>query len=145
MRGESDCYGYLHRGRLSGITTEQSMTFPIITFTHKNVSPDLTLQTLVSTKLKSLEKYLEGARSVRCEVEIERVTAHNHGPVCRIEANLWRGDRLARAEATEETFEKAVDEVRRNLEHELERAHDKRLSMFRKGARRIKDMMRFGR
>lgn len=121
------------------------MTFPTITFTHKNVSPDPTLQTLVSNKLKSLEKYLEGARSVRCEVEIERITAHNHGPVSRIEVNLWRGDRLARAEATEETFEKAIDEVRHNLEHELERAHDKRVSMFRKGARRIKDMMRFGR
>jgi ribosomal subunit interface protein len=120
------------------------MTFPTITFTHKNVSPDQTLQTLVTSKLTSLQKYLDGARSVRCEVEIERTTAHAHGPVCRIEVNLWRGDRLARAEATEENFEKAVDEVRRNLEHELERAHDKRVSMFRKGARKIKDMMRWG-
>ncbi len=120
------------------------MTFPTITFTHKNVTSDQILQTLVSNKLKSLDKYLEGARSVRCEVEIERTTAHAHGPVCRIEVNLWRGDRLVRAEATEETFEKAVDEVRRNLEHELERAHDKRVSMFRKGARKIKDMMRWG-
>ncbi len=120
------------------------MTFPTITFTHKNVAPDQTLQTLVTTKLTSLQKYLEGARSIRCEVEIERLTAHANGPICRIEANLWRGDRLARAEATEETFEKAVDEVRRNLEHELERAHDKRVSLFRKGARRIKDMMRWG-
>ncbi len=120
------------------------MNFPTITFTHKNVSPDHTLQNLVTSKLTSLQKYLDGARSVRCEVEFERVTSHQHGPICRIEANLWRGDRLARAEATEETFEKAIDEVRRNLEHELERAHDKRVSMFRKGARRIKDMMRWG-
>ncbi len=120
------------------------MQFPIITFTHKNVSPDSTLQTLITNKFASLQKYLEGARSVRCEVEIERTTAHNSGSVCRIEANLWRGDRLARAEATEITFEKAVDEVRRNLEHELERAHDKRVSLFRQGARRIKDMMRWG-
>ncbi|MFM2423644.1 MAG: Sigma 54 modulation protein / ribosomal protein [Candidatus Parcubacteria bacterium] len=120
------------------------MKFPTITFIHKNVSPDQTLQTLVKHKLSSLQKYLDGARSVRCEVEIERTTAHTHGPICRIEANLWRGDRLTRAEATEETFEKAIDEVRRNLEVELERAHDKRVSMFRKGARRIKEMMRWG-
>ncbi|MCU0678189.1 MAG: HPF/RaiA family ribosome-associated protein [Candidatus Pacebacteria bacterium] len=120
------------------------MTFPTITFTHKNVSPDHTLHALVTSKLTSLQKYLKGARSVRCEVEFERITSHTQGSVCRIEVNLWRGDRLARAEATEETFEKAVDEVRRNLEHELERAHDKRVSMFRKGARRIKEMMRWG-
>jgi ribosomal subunit interface protein len=121
------------------------MTFPTITFIHKNVERDQTLQTLITNKLSSLQKYLEGARSVRCEVEIERLTSHHQGPVNRIEVNLWRGDRLARAEATEETFEKAVDEVRRNLEVELERAHDKRVSMFRKGARRLKEMMRWGR
>ncbi len=121
------------------------MNFPTITFTHKNVSPDQTLQQLVTNKLSSLKKYLVGARSVRCELEFERTTAHAQGPVCRIEVNLWRGDRLSRAEATEETFEKAIDEVRRNLEHELERAHDKRVSLFRKGARRIKEMMRWGR
>lgn len=121
------------------------MTFPTITFTHKNVSPDQTLQQLVTNKLTSLQKYLQGARSVRCEAEIERMMGRTQGPICRIEVNLWRGDRLTRAEATEETFEKAVDEVRRNLEHELERAHDKRVSLFRKGARRIKDMMRWGR
>jgi ribosomal subunit interface protein len=120
------------------------MNFPTITFTHKNVSTDPALQTLLTNKLTSLQKYLDGARSVRCEVEFERVTAHAHGPICRIEVNLWRGDRLSRAEATEETFEKAVDEVRRNLEHELERAHDKRVSMFRKSARRLKEMMRWG-
>lgn len=120
------------------------MNFPTITFIHKNVSPDISLQTLVRNKLTPLQKYLEGARSVKCEVEIEKMTSHNSGPICRIEVNLWRGDRLSRAEAIEETFEKAVDEVRRHLEVELERAHDKRVSVFRKGARRLKEMMRFG-
>jgi ribosomal subunit interface protein len=120
------------------------MSFPTITFKHTNIEPDYAMQSLVQTKLSTLGKYLVGARNVRCEVQFERVTGHQHGPVCRIEVNIWRGNTLARTEATENTFEKAIDEVRRTLEHDLERAHDKRLSVFKKGARRLKEMVRWG-
>jgi ribosomal subunit interface protein len=118
------------------------MSFPTITFKHTNIEPDYQLQSLVQGKLSVLEKYLHGAHDVRCEVEFERLTGHQQGPVCRIEVNIWRGSQLSRAETVEESFEKATDEVRRTLEHDLERSHDKRVSVFRKGARRIKEMMR---
>jgi ribosomal subunit interface protein len=119
------------------------MTFPAITFKHTNVEPNYTLQELVTSKLEGLEKYL-GKSSARCHVEFEKMVAHQHGPICRIEVNLGRGSTLFRAEATEESFEKAIDEVRRNLEQELERAHDKRINVFRRSARRMKEALRFG-
>ncbi len=119
------------------------MSFPSITFKHTNVSPDYTLQNLVTRKLETLKKYLKGARAVRIEVEIERIASHQHGPVCRMEVNVWRGDHLARAEATEETFEKVIDTVRHRLEHELERSHEKRTNIMRRSARRLKELMRW--
>jgi len=120
-----------------------TMSFPTITFKHTNVSPDYALQDLVTRKLQALAKYLKGARDVRVEVEIERIQSHQHGPVCRMEVNVWRGDTLVRAEATEETFEKVVDTVRRRLEHELERSHEKRTNIMRRSARRLKELMRW--
>lgn len=118
------------------------MTFPSITFKHTNTEPDYTVQALVTDKFFALEKYLGGA-TARCQVEFEKIAAHQHGPVCRIEVNLWRNSILFRAEGTDETFEKAVDVVRRHLEQELERAHDKRINVFRRSARRMKEVMRW--
>ena len=119
------------------------MSFPSITFKHTNISPDYALHDLVTNKLSGLQKYLKGARAVRVEVEIERLAAHQQGPVCRMEVNVWRGDTLARAEATGETFEQVLGEVKSNLEHELERAHEKRSNLMRRSARRLKEMMRW--
>ncbi len=121
------------------------MTFPTITFKHTNVAVDHQLQTLITGKLSSLDKYLTHAQTLRCEVEIERIASHQSGPICRLEANIWRSGKLYRADAVEETFEKAIDEVRRDLERDLERDHGKRLSVFRRGARQIKEMLRWGR
>jgi ribosomal subunit interface protein len=121
------------------------MSFPTITFKHTNLEPDYVLQKLITSKLSALQKYLAGARDIKVEVELEKLAAHVQGPICRIEANIWRGAKLSRAEAVADTFEKAIDEVRANLDHELERAHDKRVSVWRRSARRVKEMMRFSR
>ncbi len=120
------------------------MNFPTITFTHKHVSPDHELNDLVTHKLMSLKKYLRGSKAARCTVEFERLPGHQSGPVCRLEVNLWRGDTLARAVAEDTTFLKAIDVVKQELEQELERARDKRYSLMRRGARQMKEWLRFG-
>lgn len=121
------------------------MTFPTITFKHTNIEPDYTLQQLVTDKLASLSKYLGGARDVRAEVEFEKILAKDSATQCRIELNLRRSGTLVRAEAAAASFEKAVDVVKAHAEAELLRAHDKRVSVVRRGARVLKDLVRFGR
>lgn len=121
------------------------MTFKNITFKHTNTDTDRSIHELVSQKFSTLEKYVGEGIESRVEVEFEKVAPHKSGPVCRMEANVWIAGTLYRAEATKDNFESAVDAVKDELDQVMKKAHKKRTSMFRKGGRMIKEMMRFGR
>lgn len=119
------------------------MTFGTIQYKHTNTEADAALHALVEQKFASLEKFV--TEDAFCEVEFEKVAPHQSGEVFRVEANLSMKGELYRAEATEESFEKAIDEVRAELDKVLRRAHDKKHSLLKKGGRMLKDMLRFGR
>jgi ribosomal subunit interface protein len=121
------------------------MVFQNIIFKHTNSQVSNSLQTIAAQKLSTLEKYTKGETDVRCEVEFERIVKHKSGDVCRVEANIWLSGVLFRAEATQATFEAAIDIVRDELNQEMGKAHEKRNSLIRRGGRKIKDMVRFGR
>ena len=118
------------------------MIFKNITFKHVNISTDQKLNKLVEQKLVSLEKYVDPGTEVRAEVEFEKIASHKTGPICRIEINVWENGTLYRAEATEVTFEVAIDVVRNELDQAMHKAHDKKGSLKRQGSRKIKEMMR---
>lgn len=119
------------------------MAFPIINFKKTNVDVPNGLLNLIEQKLHTLEKYI-GEAPVVCDVEFERVSTQQQGDVFRIEVNLAVNGKLYRAEATEDSFEKAIDEVRDELDKELRRSRDKEGTLLRRGGRKIKDMLRFG-
>lgn len=120
------------------------MAFQNITFKHTNSNTDSRIHGFVTQKLSGLEKYVGGETDTRCEVEFERVAPQKSGNVCRIEVNIWVAGTLYRAEAVAQTFEAAVDVVRDELDQEMRKAHKKRNSLFRRGSRKIKEIMRFG-
>lgn len=120
------------------------MSFPTITFKQTNVTVDEQLVSLLEQKLVTLEKFIGEAPSL-CEAEFEKVTHHQNGDVHRVEVNLQVNGKLYRAEATEDSFEKAIDEVRSELDKELGRARDKEDTLLKKGGRKIKELLRFGR
>lgn len=120
------------------------MSFPTISFKHTNIDSDAHLQELIENKFQSLAKYIGEETDVRCEVEFEKITQSQNGNIFRVETNLWLKGTLHRAEATLDSFEKAIDEVRNELDKEVRRAGSKRESLYRRGRRKIKDMMRFG-
>ena len=80
-----------------------------------------------------------------CQVEFERVAPQNTGAIHRVEANIFLKGKLYRAEATENTFELAIDTVKQELDRELSKAQEKRDTLLKRGRRRIKEMLRFGR
>lgn len=121
------------------------MAFPIIQFKLTNVDVDNTLQELVRHKLASLERYVKSATDLTCEVEFEKVTTKQHGAVHRIEVNFYRDGQLFRSEATEESFEKAIDIVRSQLDAEMKKANTRHDTLVKRGGRVIKDILRFGR
>ena len=120
------------------------MVFENITFKHTNSQVSEKIHSLVSSKFEALGKYIEAGVPARAEVEFERVASHKTGPICRMEANIWVDGKLYRAETTQETFEAAVDVIKSELDQELRKANTKRTSLFRRGSRKIKEMMRFG-
>ncbi len=120
------------------------MSFPMINFKVTNAEVSDQLKTVAEHKLTSLEKYI-GASPAICDVEFEKVTNHHQqGNVFRVEVNLEVTGKLFRAEATSESFEKAIDDVRADLENEMQSVQGKRDTLWKKGARRVKEMMRFG-
>lgn len=120
------------------------MTFPTpnIKITNTDVSDEL--KVLLERKLQPLGRYLGEETDVVCDAEFEKVTPSESGPIFRVEINLQVAGTLHRAEATLDSFEAAIDEVRDELDKELRRKHKKQDTLFKKGGRKIKEMMRFG-
>lgn len=118
------------------------MSFQNIAFRHNNIGVDSELDGYVAEKLDTLAKYVN-ADEARVEVEYEKVASHRQGEICRVEVNITAGRDFYRAENTKETFEAAINLVRDELEKEMDKNQKKRSSLFRRGARRIKEMMRF--
>jgi ribosomal subunit interface protein len=117
------------------------MTFPTISYKYNGNENAKVLATVVDQKLNALEKFIGADANVTCEVEFEKVTAHAQGPIYRVEVNLFVNGDLYRAEATEENFEKAIDEVRNELDRELSRAKDKHMTLEKQNGRDLKQML----
>ena len=120
------------------------MSFPTIQYKATNTELDEGLARLVDQKFESLARYVGEETDVKCEVEFEKETAHQSGEVFRVEANLFLAGKLYRAEASEISFEKSIDEVRSELDKELRRSFKKHETLVKKGGRKIKEMLRFG-
>lgn len=121
------------------------MAFPIIQFKATNTILEGALQDLVVHKFNSLERYIGTATDLKCEVEFEKIGLHQSGTIYRVEVNLYRDGQLFRAEATEDSFEKAIDKVRSELDAAMNSTLKKRETLVKRGGRAIKDMLRFGR
>lgn len=117
------------------------MTLPIINFKSTNVEADETVQDIVTQKLTSLEKFIGEEADVVIDVEFEKAAGHQSGRIFRVEANITLKGTLYRAEATEASFEAAVDEVRDELDKELSRAHDKAITTERAEGREMKERL----
>jgi ribosomal subunit interface protein len=113
------------------------MTFPTISYKYNGLEEAKSLAGVVDQKFGTLTKFI-GDNPTTCEVEFEKVATHQHGRFYRVEANLGIKGDLYRAEATEDSFEKAVDEVRYGLEQELSKAKDKHHTQDKEAGREAK-------
>lgn len=121
------------------------MAFPRIQT--KATSFELTpaLTSLLEQKLTPLERLIPDHETIRsCEVELGKVAEQQAGKIYRVEVNLTVEGKLYRAVAVEEQIEHAVDVVRDELKAEIRKTVEKERSLFRRGRRAIKRMMRMG-
>ncbi len=120
-------------------------TFPYINIKTTNFEQTAATEELLEKRLATLEKFLpEGETMLVCDVELEKQTGQQSGRIFRAEINLQVGGTLLRATATEEKMEDAIEQAKNEMKTELIRTNGKRQSLFRRGAKKIKEMLRFG-
>jgi ribosomal subunit interface protein len=120
------------------------MTFPTINYKYNGIEEAKSLTGTVDQKIGSLHKFIKDNDAVACEVEFEKTSAHQHGRIYRVESNLSVNGKLYRAEATESTFDEAVDKVRDELDSELSRAKDKQGTLGKRAGRMLKNLLSRG-
>jgi len=119
-------------------------TFPSVNIKVTNFEQTSVIEELLGKRLKTLEKFLpDGETMLICEVELEKQTGQQTGRIFRAEINLQVGGTLLRSTATAERMEDAIEQAKNELKSELVRTSGQRLSLVRRGAKRIKDMLRF--
>jgi ribosomal subunit interface protein len=117
------------------------MQFPIINYKYNDLKEAMALSDLMEQKMQSLTKFLNEDQSITCDVEFEKVAPQQAGQVHRVEVNLMVDGTLYRADATENNFEMAIDEVRNELDKELRRAKDKQVTLDKDAGRAAKEQM----
>lgn len=117
------------------------MTFPTVNFKFNGLKEAQALAELVEQKCAAFEKYLHDGSSVNCEVEFDKVAPKQNGAIHHLEANITIDGSLYRAEATEESFEKAIDTVRNELDKELRTAKEKQETKDKQAGRAAKEQM----
>lgn len=94
-------------------------------------------------KLSSVERFLDDDTKV--EVELERTTHHHKsGDIYRVEVNIHYKGKLYRVEKTSSDMYSSVDLVQDELFNLLSAKKDKNITLFRKGAQKIKNLFRRG-
>ena len=98
-------------------------------------------------KVNGLEKFIRRMdESVQSWVEVGRTTTHHlKGGVYRaeIQIHIPHYGKGVRAEATSETLNEAIDGAHDKIKLELEKVKDRKISLIRKGARAIKNLIPF--
>ncbi len=117
------------------------MTFPTINYKYNGIEEAKSLAAVVDEKLAPLGKFIGEETAAVCEVEFEKMTGHQQGRIYRVEVNLTCNGHLYRAEATESTFDEAVDVVRDELDTELSRAKDKHHTLEKREGRILKEQI----
>jgi ribosomal subunit interface protein len=117
------------------------MTIPTINFKFNSLPEAQALSDIVEQKLTALEKYLSDARSIQCDVEFEKTAPRQNGQIHRLGVNMVVDGAVFWAEAVEESFEKAIDQVRDDLDRELRQAKEIAETKKRQGGREAKEQL----
>lgn len=108
------------------------------------MTPDI--NDLIREKISLVERFLElkGDEVALAEVEVQRSTHHKKGEVFRCEVNLSFKGKVIRAETKHFDVRNAIEDLRQQLEKRIRRGKGKRFDVFKKGARRLKSLLKRG-
>jgi putative sigma-54 modulation protein len=110
-----------------------------------NISLTPAIRDYFEKKIMSLDKLVDFDRdNVLIQVELGKTTQHHHkGDFFRAEVNLRVSGNNYRAVVEKEDLYAAIDGVKDVLTQEVKSGKQKRMSIVRRGAQRVKDMLQF--
>jgi ribosomal subunit interface protein len=120
------------------------MTFPTINYKYNGIEEAKSLTDTIEQKIGPLGKFIAEDADAVCDLEFEKLSAHHHGRIYRVESTLSVNGHVYRAEATENSFEEAIDIVRDELDAELSRAKDKQVTLDKSAGREAKEQLQNG-
>jgi putative sigma-54 modulation protein len=98
----------------------------------------------VEKKVSMLDKFISASdESVKCEVEVGKTTHHHkQGDYFRAEIKLHVAGRNHYTVSEKDDLYAAIDEVKDEMASSLTTHKEKKETLFRKGAARVKDMLK---
>ncbi|MBU2081820.1 ribosome-associated translation inhibitor RaiA [Patescibacteria group bacterium] len=109
----------------------------------KNFEITPSIKNYLEQRLNSLDKFLPNDESIFADVELAKTTEHHKkGDIFMAEVNLTMPGRLIRAVAEEWDLHVAIDAVKDNLQREITTNKEKNISLYRRGARLLKKLLR---
>ncbi len=113
-----------------------------LTTTHFDKTP--AIEDYVMKKIMPLRKLIQSEQTLLCEVEVGKTTGHHKsGDIFRAEVNIvMPGGMQVFAAAEEPDLYAAIDVVRDEVERAIVSGKQKRGALFRRGAQRIKSMLK---
>ena len=112
-----------------------------------NIELTSAIEAYVEDKLQGVEKFAIVHQEENPLVEVEIGKTNNHhrsGDVFRAEANMQVTGKYFRVTSEKNDLYAAIDDLRDELVRELTSYKGKERTMFRRGARMIKKIIRFG-
>lgn len=98
----------------------------------------------VTAKVETLERFIHPKtdQEILAEVEVGlRSRHHKKGDIYRAEINLTIDGELYRAVSVKPDLNEAIDEMRHEIEKQVRRGGSKKTSLFRRGAKRAKEIL----
>ena len=109
----------------------------------KNFEITPSIKNYLEQRLNSLDKFLPNDESIFAEVELAKTTEHHKkGDIFMAEVNLTMPGRLIRAVAEESDLHVSIDAVKEQLQREITMKKEKNISLYRRGARLLKKLLR---
>ena len=110
----------------------------------KNFDITPAIDDYITSKISSLDKFLNQGDEALCEVEIGRTTRHHKsGDIFRAEVNIIQpGNKQVYVVAEEVDLYTAIDVVRDEAERSIVSRKNKYRTLFKKGAVRVKEILK---
>ena len=106
-----------------------------------NIDISNNVRDYLEKKLSSIEKFLDNDSMI--DVELKKTTNHHKsGDIFGAEINVWNKGKLNRVERSSADLYSAIDLVQDELFDVLSTQKDKKVTLFKRGAQKIKNLFR---